>query len=284
MSLQLAKEFVNKTYTKNACTGYTLLLSGGGHSGNYMTNCYGSIGRVSFTGKPIAVVNQLQTNYLEYYESLPEGTPKAYLSWVVNDSVFADTFFEKDVDKILEEGIWVTRCDIPGNLMVAAMTCVRALTEGDRSCRSGEVFLPLLRAGCTPEFAFVLGHFMSGNTLRTDNHDSNHCVFDWGNLTIGTVVNFCKKKITTPRKKNWCDEKQYDGVHNLFCSNDYVSFSKWLVNTYKKFSGGVKEIEQTVVNPFSSAIAQKGSGLTMNSDKFAVMGEVCALFYEEFVK
>lgn len=284
MSLEEAKIFVNKTYGKFCCSAYTILLEDGTHSGEHSTACYGGLSNAAVRNKkPIAVVNQLQTRYGSYYGRLPKGTAKAYLDWLINRSVFSDTFYEKDVDKILEEEIWVTRCDIPGNIMVAAMTCLRALTESDRSCRSGEVFLPLVQAGCTEEFAFVLGHFMKDGQLKTDSYDSHHCMFNWGGMKTGTVVNFLNKKFIKPRDFNFDVDKMYSGVHDLFSGGGSV-FSTWLIETYKSVKAGAETVEKKETNPFQNARVFHGGAIKMDNDKFEVMAKICDLFYKEFVK
>lgn len=284
MSLEEAKAYVNETYDRNSCTGYTVLLEDGSHSGYHSVACYGGIFSAPVRKKtPVAVVNQLQTEYRQFHSALPKDAVRAYLDWVVNRSVFSTTFLEHDVDKIIQEGVWVTRCDIPGNVMVAAMTCLRALTENDRSCKSGEVFFPLVKAGCTEDFAFVVGHFMHGDELKASLYDSHHCIFDLSNLKIRTVINFLSKKFVNPRISCYSVDRNYTGVHSLFGDGGDL-FTNWLVKAYKSIVDDVQELKKKDTNPFQTAkLRTVGSGIKMGSDKFEVMAKVCNLFYKEFI-
>src|SRR3546814_10191178 len=56
------------------------------------------------------------------------------------------------------------------------MTVMRALTEGNRGCLSALHFNKLTDAGISPEFAFILGHYLDTNMSSISaRYDSHHC-------------------------------------------------------------------------------------------------------------
>src|SRR3546814_14280900 len=97
------------------------------------------------------------------------------------------------------------------------MTVMRALTEGNRGCLSALHFNKLTDAGISPEFAFILGHYLDTNMSSISaRYDSHHCALPKDQMKLVEAVHFCQKRFTKTGLGIFREKRTYEGVHTLF--------------------------------------------------------------------
>lgn len=281
LGIEKAKEIMTKA-GNYSCVSYLVLEENGHHSQPRQDVCYsglrGNIANINAS----AIVSKICRNYQDF--KMPKQAEKLFVEWMMNDSVYKDCFIDCTPEEVLSTDIYVVRADIPGNLMVSALTAMRSITESNLSCKSAKYFKTLVDAGITPDFSFILSHFLDDKGYLRISHSTHHSIIDSGTITCEAVSNFCKHKITAPNPRTFKDFNNYNGIHQLFNGSIVSkSFYRWLYTKVSEFS--IKpEKSSNSFNPFVSE--DKGGDdfhMINPTNGLSVLKECSNLFYSEYV-
>src|SRR3546814_723829 len=160
------------------------------------------------------------------------------------------------------------------------MTVMRALTEGNRGCLSALHFNKLTDAGISPEFAFILGHYLDTNMSSISaRYDSHHCALPKDQMKLVEAVNFCQKRFTKTGLGIFREKRTYEGVHQLFSGETSDKFYSWLKTEYKKLPSS--QVSTIKSDPFSryTSTEQLGCGKGIVEDLVTIYNK----FKEQFL-
>lgn len=256
------------------CVSYKVFTKEGKPLDYGHTACYAGISTDRTEG--CFVINRIQKNYAasQIFSETSEEDRIAYLSWLMNESPFAESFISKDAKECLDEGLIINTCDVDGRILVGGMTAMRGMWEGGNTCNLGvRHFRKLIEAGCEPHIAFILGHFVNGGmTFNTYGAYGSHCSIEPSTTTVGYVKNFLAHKKESERDPFY-KNSNYRGIHTLWNSSELrKSFGTYFSKLYKKCNKKQEEVAGEI-NPFDTSRRVSGihvtyEGLAKTSDEF----------------
>lgn len=280
LGIEKAKEIMTKA-GNHSCVSYLVLKENGRHSQPRQEVCYSGLRGYAENTDTSAIVSKICRNYQDF--EMPKEAEKLFVEWMMNESVYKDCFIDCTPEEVLNTDIYVIRTDIPGNLMVSALTAMRSITESGLSCKSAKYFKTLVDAGITPDFSFILSHFIDDKGYLKDSYNTHHSIIDSGTITCEAVSNFCKHKITAPNPRTYKELNNYSRIHKLFDGSTVSkNFYEWLYTKISEFS--IKPEKSS--NSFNPFISEDNGGVDLhmiNSHGLSVLKECSNLFYSEYV-
>lgn len=191
--------------------------------------CHGFLNR-SVGYSPKAKKMYLISSLQNFHPDLDKAAIDPYMTWLVNDSPYADVFVVKDIEEIKKYN-WVMRLNVPSNLLLGACIATRFLSEKYQSNHMpsrSKLWLRFIKAGLTPSQAF-LAIFSFKETeegvsaqIMADGHTPINANFGWT-----MVENFLNKRMHCPTE-NYDVTFCYDKVNNLWgganCKDGFYKF------------------------------------------------------------
>lgn len=232
-------DLYSEPYYRDEAVHYILKTQKGNYTKGHQM-CFGGLRGMPVINKDDYIVNGIQSE-TDHYKEVSEEDHKFYLAWLMTESPFKEGFLEHDVDWSMENKTTIHHVDQPGNLMLGALSAVRAMTEGV-SCYGYKYFKKLVDAGCTKETAFILMYYLfpcaKKGLIEVSKFSYNGGHTAWGESSTGdnSVVNFINGKLPGLLPYHFCDSRYFDGVQVLFGSKGRgdKSLNDWILESNDK--------------------------------------------------
>lgn len=148
----------------------------------------------------VSALNGLQDN--DNNSSYPEQEMpivREYIDWLVNESPYAPTYVSKDVDKILEDGVFVQDITMDNRLVTCGAIAQRFLYESSFTDLK-HVWKGLVNEGVNKAFAFVVSYMFSykEGIVTVGKERWGHTEPSRGRLSKNSL-----KKFLTSREEDW---------------------------------------------------------------------------------
>lgn len=133
-------------------------------------------------------------------ETKKEVAPRFY-HWLMNESVWAPLFVDKDYESVKERGFLIST-DQPATFTLSGLVATRTFTEKYNSdfARRVGVYGELLKAGASLKEALLFMHYLGGENgkspypLKWSNLSSGHTIMNAGSHPLEYSKNFLKEK------------------------------------------------------------------------------------------
>lgn len=174
--------------------------------------------------QPEVVICKLARTF-EGFQPMRYKATRNYLDWLLTESPFSDFYVTKSVAEVSETGVCIARCDIPANLMLAALVAFRHVWEFPSFIQAWQ---KLVEKGVDKAHALVLSQWCSANNkgvvdFRGGAYNSNHFIFGNG-CPVNTLQAF--KNADWPFEEGKYSEVfGYEGLQHtwgIMCPNNYL--------------------------------------------------------------
>lgn len=179
-------------------------------------------------GGPVVISNRMQVNRKSGGNSwCGKEHMERYYSFLFNESVFADCYVTKDVERCFEDGITV-RTDRPANLVVAACIATRQVWEYPSVSRSVS---NLIKFGVDPRKAHLAGHLISvkDNGSYVEDTRCGHISIYISQMNHVGVGNFLKAELKGNHRANkdtYQNLLTYGGIPYMWGDDRYGRYLK----------------------------------------------------------
>lgn len=135
-----------------------------------------------------------------------------YLDWLLTESPFSDFYVTKSVAEVRKTGVCIVRCDIPANLMLAALVAFRHVWEFPSFIQAWQ---KLVERGVDKAHALVLSQWCSADAkgvvcFSGGRHNSNHFIF--GYTCPATTLQTFKNADWPIEEANYSEVVKYEGL------------------------------------------------------------------------
>lgn len=268
--LKLRKEFTKKSDGQRARNCSYTTLYGDAETGEIHTQfdyinapCHASI--CSINGELRKVIKKkgstrlyILTNVMKTFDkgSYTQHNTEAIKAWVnflVNDSVYADLFVDKDVNTIIKYG-YVVNCDAPSNVVASALMATRCIYEyGMRGLAFHK-----LRQHLPANLAYYVSQFASGDcddkgqmtSLNFGYTGSGHSPMCQASMTEDAVIHLALGA-TNPKYWNASMADVHGGDYKDYASPNSVH------SLFGKLSGYGDDNECVLVNKLKNLVIPK---------------------------
>lgn len=182
------------------------------------TACHATLNE--FTGKK-GDLKYIQNFTLTPFPDYSREMHLMYISWLINNSPYAEVFLNKDPEFILDN-YYICDAAAPTNVLIGGLICTRFTWE-DKNRNALPVWARIVKLGGDPNLAFAFSHiFRKTIASRTELYpiaattgQDYHNLMTFSNAPLYKVVNFVKdnkQHIEEP----FNIKREYNRVENLW--------------------------------------------------------------------
>lgn len=194
------------------------------------TACYGGVGGY-FGGYEDVLINWVASgNAMENWEC-SHGDGKntftrheliKYFSYLARKSPYAKAFITKHAGNMVDKQYCIMDANLPGNLLIGALTAQRQSWEYTYTIRSWLLFRKR-QPHVNPDWHFILANMIEmvtrpGHEVRFkwSPASSGHCPLRADSMSLQVAANFINHNLVGARNKNITQDRNYMGVQSLF--------------------------------------------------------------------
>jgi hypothetical protein len=208
---------------------------------------------------PKFIINRLQFESRTKKGHADREILEAYMEYLSYRSPYRTAFAVKGGKRIIDEGYAVFNCNIPGNLMGAAMLCTRMMWEYPAI---PVIWYELVKNGAHPDIAYLHAYQVTSVDMKTLSIKGlcTHTPLNGNAFTQDCALNFINHKPVNALDKPYNKHHYYRPMHSLFGYHDphYYENKSYLsdrLNDIKKLATGKAAAKN--INPFARANGDK---------------------------